>query len=137
MADGSMKPSLIKVWPAQKTQNLRIRHKMALFGRESKGHAQRAEQWGVWIRSRSPFALLSAACGVLSIVDSILMVLSIPAAIAALILAWLGWRDIKRRSDKFGRRLCIVGASLGVVGLTLSLLMWPVLVPAIQNCLEL
>lgn len=77
--------------------------------------------------------MLSVACGLLSVFDSVLMVLSIPAGIAAIALAIVGWRDLNRRDHLLGRRLCITGAALGALGITLASLMWTVIVPAIKQ----
>lgn len=106
--------------------------RMALFGRESEADRRRAERITRWLQARSPYALVSVAAGLLCVVDSFLMLVSLPAGVAAIVLAGLGWRDLARRPDKRGHRLCVAGATLGVLGITLALIVWPLVYEALR-----
>jgi hypothetical protein len=69
---------------------------------------------------RSPFALFSVMCGILAVFDFFTMVIGVAMGIAAITLAVLGRRDLQRRPELLGARLCALGATLGVLGLLLS-----------------
>lgn len=95
---------------------------MAFLGRESASDQQRAERVKVWVQTRSPFAIFSVMCGVLAVFDFFTLVLGVAMGVAAIVLAALGRRDIERRPELLGKKLCVTGAALGGLGLALSVL---------------
>jgi hypothetical protein len=95
---------------------------MALFGRETAAEQQRAERIKAWVQARSPFALFSVMCGILAVFDFFTLVLGVMLGIIAIVLAVLGRREIRRKPELLGAKLCLTGALLGTLGLCLSLL---------------
>lgn len=94
---------------------------MALFGRPSAADDRRAERVRFWVQQRSPFALAGVMFGTLAVLDFFTGVIGIAFAIAAVVCAALGLRDLRRRPALLGRRLCIAGFVLGGIGFMLSL----------------
>lgn len=97
---------------------------MAFLGRDSQADLQRVERFKAWTSARTPYAIISAAAGLLSIVDFWTMVLGVIAGIAAIALGFRGLRDLREKPRLLGYRLCITGIVLGSIGLVLSLAMW-------------
>lgn len=93
---------------------------MAIFGRESAADRARVERVRLFVQSRSPWALLSAMAGLLSVLDFFTLVLGLPLAIGAIVLGLAGLGDLKRRPGLGGRGLCIAGIVLGGLGLLLG-----------------
>jgi len=97
---------------------------MALFGRDSQADLQRAQRFKAWFSQRTPYAILSAAAGLFSVVDFWTMVLGVIAGVAAIVLGTRGLKELREQPSLKGRRLCLAGITLGVLGLLLSLAMW-------------
>ena len=97
---------------------------MAFLGRETEAEKQRIERMRSWIHARTPYALISPALGMLAIVDFWTLVLGLAAGVAAVITGNAGLRDLKVRPQLQGRRMCVTGIGLGIVGLLLTLVMW-------------
>lgn len=93
---------------------------MAFLGRETAGDVERAARYKAWVHARTPYALLSVAAGLLSIVDFFTIVLGVPLALLAIGAGAYGLREIGRRPELLGRRLCIAGIVMGGVGLVLT-----------------
>ena len=73
-----------------------------------------------WVQARSPYALASLLFGVLAMVDFCTPLAWVMGP-AAIVLGVLGLRDLGRRSDLVGKRLCVAGIVCGAAGLTLSI----------------
>ena len=102
---------------------------MAFLGRDSQADLQRVQRYKAWTSARSPYAIISVAAGLFSIVDCWTLVLGIIAGIAAIGLGIRGLRDLREQPHLLGHRLCITGIVLGSLGIILSLLMWLWLIP--------
>ena len=100
---------------------------MAIFGRPSAGDQRRAERIRAWARARSPFAVCSGLLGVLAVVDSFTGILGVGFGVAAIVCAQRGLREIRERPGLAGRRLCILGRVLGMVGIAIGVLVWALL----------
>src|SRR5262245_42832514 len=94
---------------------------MALFGKPSAADDQRAERAKIWVQQRSPFSIISVMFGVLAVLDFFTGVVGAAFAVAAIALALIGLNDLTRRPQMLGRRLCITGLVLGVLGLVLCI----------------
>ncbi len=105
---------------------------MAFLGRDSQVDLQRIERYKAWTSARSPYAIISVAAGLLSIVDCWTLILGVVAGLAAIGLGIRGLRDLREQPHLLGRRLCFTGIIMGVVGLVLSFAMWMWVFPAIQ-----
>lgn len=106
---------------------------MALFGRETQADQERVRQVTAWLSARSPYALASVLLGVISVVDSFTLVIGATAGAAAIVTAIGGRRHLARHPQLLGRRLCVAGITLGILGLCCSLLMWTVVYPALES----
>ena len=106
---------------------------MAFLGRDSERDLARIERFRHWAQARAPLALFSACLGLLSIVDCWTLILGVAAGIAAIITGILGLRDLKKRPELLGRKLCITGIILGAIGLVLSFAMWMWVFPALAR----
>lgn len=93
---------------------------MALFGRESEKDARRAERIREWAQARSPYTLFAFGASILSVVDSITMVIGIAAGIAAIILSLRGRRDLQCNPELTGHRLNTAALVIGCIGVVLS-----------------
>ncbi|MCE9592160.1 MAG: DUF4190 domain-containing protein [Planctomycetes bacterium] len=92
---------------------------MALFGRESRADQERAERVRLWAQKRSPFALYSSMLGVIAVVDFFTPIGFI-VGIAAVVLGIRGLKQIQREPALLGRRLAVVGITLGSLGVISS-----------------
>ncbi len=106
---------------------------MAFLGRDSPADLQRVRRFKTWIGARSPYAVISVAAGLFSIVDCWTLVLGILAGVAAIALGVRGLRDLREQPHLLGHRLCITGIALGIIGLALSLVMWLWLIPMLNR----
>lgn len=106
---------------------------MAIFGRESSASQQRAERFGQWIATRSPYALISMLLAILSLVDLLVVFLSLLLGVAAIVTGFLGLADLKKRPHLMGRRLCGLGIVLGATGATVSIVLWLFVYPLLAT----
>ena len=94
---------------------------MALFGRETQADIERAERIKAWLGARSPYALFAMMFGLLSVVDSLTMIIGFISGIVAIILSFLARSDIKANPGMLGLRLCNTALVLGILGVALSI----------------
>lgn len=87
-----------------------------LFGRDMPGKQQRAEWGRQFVAARSPYALVAGLLGLAAPIDGLIFV---PLSVAAIVLAVLGWKHIDRNPELLGKRLCLLGAIGGAVGVSL------------------
>ena len=97
---------------------------MAFLGRDSLADLRRIERLKAWLSLRTPFGPLSVAAGIIAIVDCWTLILGIAAGLAAIALGLRGFRDLREQPQLLGRKLCITGIILGVIGLVISFAMW-------------
>ena len=102
---------------------------MALFGRETAGERQRVERLQTWMRARSPYALFSVLFGAVAALDFLTLVLGVALGSVALVLGAIGLRELKRKPELRGRRLCVTGMVLGGAGIVLSTVFFFVVLP--------
>ena len=106
---------------------------MALFGRDSQADLQRIERVKHWTAARSPYALISLGAGLFAVVDFITLVLGIGGGLAAIAFGWRGLRDLRQHPHLLGRKLCIAGITLGIIGIVLSVAMWAWVYPSLRR----
>lgn len=87
-----------------------------LFGRDMPGKERRAEWGRRFVEERSPYALAAGLLGLAAPIDGLIF---FPLSIAAIVVAVLGWKHIDRNPELLGKRLCVLGALGGVVGVGL------------------
>jgi hypothetical protein len=97
---------------------------MAFLGRDSQRDLDRIDRAKRWIAARSPYAIISAGAGLMAIVDSITLVIGVIAGVAAIFTGRMGLRELKEKPELLGRRLCIAGMVMGILGLALSFAVW-------------
>jgi hypothetical protein len=103
---------------------------MAFLGRESEADLRRAERFRAWFQTRTPYALPSAALGALAMLEAFTLVPIF--GLAAIGLGIAGLRDLARRPNLSGRRMCFAGIGLGVAGLALHVT-WSLIYPALAH----
>jgi hypothetical protein len=106
---------------------------MALFGRETQADLDRARRATDWLRARSGYSLVSVMMGIIAVVDSFTLVIGIIAGVIAIATGVRGLSECRRDPAMLGRRLAIAGVALGVTGLMLSIVMWTVIFPMIEQ----
>lgn len=106
---------------------------MAFLGRDSQTDLRRIERLKAWLALRTPYAPISVAAGIISIVDCWTLILGIAAGVAAMGLGFRGLRDVKEQPQLLGRRLCLTGILLGAIGLVLSFAMWMWIYPSLRS----
>lgn len=106
---------------------------MVVFGRETQAKQERVERFRAWVSARSPFAVISFMLGLVAVVDFFTLILGVVFGVAAIGCAVKGFRELKDQPQLLGRRLCIAGITMGVLGVLLSLLMWLVVYPALAR----
>jgi hypothetical protein len=107
---------------------------MAFLGRESAADQQRADRIKAWVQARSPYALFALGFGVVAVFD-FFTGLGVPLGIVAIVVGVLGLRDLRRRPELIGRRMCMTGITLGIVGVVLTIA-WFLLLPVLAGDVE-
>jgi len=97
---------------------------MPLLGRESQRDLDRVERVKRWMAARTPYAVVSAAAGLMAMVDFITVVIGVIAGIVAMVAGRRGLRELREKPQLLGRRLCIAGMAMGSLGLALSVAVW-------------
>lgn len=97
---------------------------MSLFGRDTQYNVERARRCRNWVEARTPYGVIGILFGILSIVDSITMVIGAAAGLVAIVLGYIGLRDLKHRPHKMGSGLCTASIRLGLLGIVLSTAVW-------------
>lgn len=106
---------------------------MAFLGRESQKDIEKKERWKQWITARPPLSIFALCAGLLSVIDSPIMVLSIPAGITAIIMSIVGLRRFASDPHEVGRGTYHAAITLGLVGMTAGILMWIFLWPWLKT----
>lgn len=106
---------------------------MGFLGRESQRDAEKKEQWKQWITARPPLAIFALAAALLSLIDSPIMVLSLPAGVAAIVMSIIGLRRFGQDPHKVGRGSYKVAIVVAVLGMTSAILMWQFMWPALAR----
>lgn len=96
---------------------------MAMFGRESERDKQRAERVRSWVHARSPYAVVAPLMAALALVD-ICTPIGLVLGPVSIVVGVLGLRDLRRRPELVGHRLCYAAIIGGAVASLLAAALW-------------
>lgn len=106
---------------------------MAFLGRESQRDIANKDRWKRWITARPPLAIFALCAALLCLIDSPIMVLSLPAGVAAIVMAIVGLKRFDNDPHDVGRGTYQAAIIIALIGMIAAILMWLYLWPWLQT----